>query len=131
ERCSFGLGDLRYRYPSERVPEGQSQQDWLRTLTFEGAAQRYPEGVPEDVRHQLERELGIIATLEYGGYFLTMHEIVQFCRAKQILCQGRGSAANSAVCYCLGITAVDPVRMDLLFERFLSVERAEPPDIDL
>ena len=112
-------------------PEGVSTQSWLRTLTYEGAAQRYPEGVPADVRVQLERELCVIEDLQYGGYFLTMHEIVAYCRSQRILCQGRGSAANSAVCFCLGITAVDPVRMDLLFERFLSRERAEPPDIDL
>ncbi|MBK8412049.1 MAG: error-prone DNA polymerase [Sandaracinaceae bacterium] len=131
ERCAFTLDQLDYRYPEEPRPEGVSTQSWLRTLTYEGAAQRYPEGVPADVRVQLERELCVIEDLQYGGYFLTMHEIVAYCRSQRILCQGRGSAANSAVCFCLGITAVDPVRMDLLFERFLSRERAEPPDIDL
>ena len=131
EQCSFSLDDIRYRYPEERLPDGQTEQSWLRDLTYAGARHRYAARVPSDVRSQLERELAIIGRLDYGGYFLTMYEIVQFCRENDILCQGRGSAANSAVCFCLGITAVDPVRMDLLFERFLSVERAEPPDIDL
>ncbi|MCA9533769.1 MAG: error-prone DNA polymerase [Myxococcales bacterium] len=131
ERCRFTLDQLDYRYPEEPRPEGVSSESWLRTLTYEGAARRYPGGIPEDVRVQLERELSVIEDLHYGGYFLTMYEIVSFCRSQHILCQGRGSAANSAVCFCLGITAVDPVRMDLLFERFLSRERAEPPDIDL
>jgi error-prone DNA polymerase len=131
EECSFTLDDIRYRYPEEHLPNGATEQSWLRDLTFRGAQTRYRGKVPSDVRAQLERELDIIRKLDYGGYFLTMYEIVQFCRQANILCQGRGSAANSAVCFCLGITAVDPVRMDLLFERFLSVERAEPPDIDL
>ena len=131
EQCAFSLDDLRYRYPEEHLPSGRSEQGWLRELTFRGARTRYQGKVPVDVRTQLERELQIIRKLDYGGYFLTMHEIVQYCRQQSILCQGRGSAANSAVCFCLGITAIDPVRMDLLFERFLSVERAEPPDIDL
>ena len=131
ERCRFSLDQLRYRYPEEALPDGQTEQSWLRVLTFRGADGRYPEGTPDDVRAQLERELDVIERLDYGGYFLTMHEIVEYCRAHSILCQGRGSAANSAVCFCLGITAIDPVRMELLFERFLSVERAEPPDIDL
>jgi len=131
ERCAFALTELRYRYPLERLPEGTTSPAWLRTLTFAGAAERYGGRVPPEVAAQLDRELAIIGDLDYGGYFLTMHEIVQYCRAHGILCQGRGSAANSAVCYCLGITAVNPVRTDLLFERFLSRERAEPPDIDL
>ena len=131
DQCAFSLDDVRYRYPEERLPSGRSEQSWLRELTFHGARSRYSGKVPEDVRAQIERELKIIRKLDYGGYFLTMHEIVQYCRQSNILCQGRGSAANSAVCFCLGITAIDPVRMDLLFERFLSVERAEPPDIDL
>ena len=131
ERCSFSLADLRYRYPAESVPAGSSEGDWLRRLTLEGARARYDGDVPLHVRAQLERELALIAELDYGGYFLTMWDIVQFCRRTGILCQGRGSAANSAVCFCLGITAIDPVRMDLLFERFISRERAEPPDIDL
>jgi error-prone DNA polymerase len=131
ERCTFTLAEIRYRYPAERLPDGTSAAAWLRRLTFEGARERYGGRVPADVRRQLDRELALIAALDYGGYFLTMREIVEFCRERAILCQGRGSAANSAVCYCLGITAVDPVRMGLLFERFLSKERAEPPDIDL
>ncbi|MDR7537504.1 MAG: error-prone DNA polymerase [Armatimonadota bacterium] len=130
-RCTFSLGELRYRYPVEALPAGHTVTDWLRELTYAGARERYGRRVPAEVAAQLERELALIEELDYGGYFLTMHEIVQFCRSRGILCQGRGSAANSAVCYCLGITAVDPVRMDLLFERFLSRERAEPPDIDL
>ena len=131
EQCAFSLDDLRYRYPEEHLPSGRNEQGWLRELVFRGARARYQGKVPADVRTQLERELQIIRRLDYGGYFLTMHEIVQYCTEQSILCQGRGSAANSAVCFCLGITAIDPVRMDLLFERFLSVERAEPPDIDL
>ncbi|MAQ18898.1 MAG: error-prone DNA polymerase [Sandaracinus sp.] len=130
-RCRFGLDDLRYRYPAEALPSGETPESWLARLTHEGARERYDGAVPADVQAQLERELEVITDLEYGGYFLTMHEIVHHCRAEGILCQGRGSAANSAVCFCLGITAVDPVRMGLLFERFLSRERAEPPDIDL
>ncbi len=131
ERCRFSHADLRYVYPSERLPGGLSSSEWLRQLSFEGARWRYGGEVPDAVAAQLERELDLIEELDYPGYFLTMWEIVEFCRARQILCQGRGSAANSAVCYCLGITAVDPVRMDLLFERFLSRERPDPPDIDL
>ncbi len=129
--CRFGLDTLRYRYPGEQIPDGVCEIDWLRAKTFDGATERYGPSIPPEVRAQLERELALILELDYGGYFLTMWEIVQFCRREKILCQGRGSAANSAVCYCLGITAIDPVRMDLLFERFLSRERAEPPDIDL
>jgi error-prone DNA polymerase len=130
-RCSFSLADLRYVYPAERLPGGMTGSQWLRALTFEGARGRYGGEVSAAVAAQLDRELQVIEELDYGGYFLTMHEIVRFCREAGILCQGRGSAANSAVCYCLGITAVDPVAMGLLFERFLSRERAEPPDIDL
>src|SRR5574342_291853 len=131
ERCSFSLNEIRYRYPSERLPDGTASAAWLRRLTFNGAHWRFGETIPADVVLQLERELEIIETLDYPGYFLTMRDIVEYCRDNGILCQGRGSAANSAVCYCLGITAVDPVRMGLLFERFISKERAEPPDIDL
>ncbi len=131
ERCTFSLDEIRYRYPSEKLPQGYTSSEWLRRLTFEGADGRYGGQVPLDVATQLDRELSLIDELDYCGYFLTMWEIVRFCKEKGILCQGRGSAANSAVCYCLGITAVDPVRMDLLFERFISRERAEPPDIDL
>jgi error-prone DNA polymerase len=130
-RCTFSLAEIRYRYPSEKLPSGMSSAQWLRHLAEQGARQRYGGEIPPTVAAQLEKELHLIEELDYCGYFLTMHEIVGHCRDRQILCQGRGSAANSAVCYCLGITAVDPVKMDLLFERFLSRERAEPPDIDL
>ncbi len=130
-RCAFSLDAIRYRYPAERVPDGETPLGWLRTLTLDGARGRYPGGIPAHVGEQLDKELSLIEELDYGGYFLTMHEIVRFCADESILCQGRGSAANSAVCYCLGITAVDPLAMGLLFERFLSRERAEPPDIDL
>jgi len=131
ERCTFSLTEIRYRYPSEYLPDGTTSAEWLRHVTFQGAKERYPGGIPANVARQLEKELDIIEALDYPGYFLTMWELVRFCREKGILCQGRGSAANSAVCYCLGVTAIDPVRMDLLFERFISKERAEPPDIDL
>jgi error-prone DNA polymerase len=131
ERCTFSLGEIRYRYPSERMPGGATSTEWLRHLAFEGARRRYNGKVPRDVAAQLDKELKLIGDLDYPGYFLTMREVVDFCREKEILCQGRGSAANSIVCYCLGITAIDPVKMDLLFERFISKERAEPPDIDL
>jgi len=131
DRCTFNLKEIRYRYPSETLPDGRTSIEHLRALTMEGAIKRYGREVPPDVLAQVQRELGLIDELDYCGYFLTMHELVTFCRASEILCQGRGSAANSAVCYCLGITAIDPVRMDLLFERFISRERAEPPDIDL
>ena len=130
-RCSFTLGELRYRYPSERLPDGSTSAAYLRDLVETGAAWRYDDDVPPNVRRQLDLELSLIEELDYPGYFLTMYEIVAFCRRRGIMCQGRGSAANSAVCFCLGVTAVDPVRMGLLFERFLSRERAEPPDIDL
>jgi len=131
QRCRFTLDELRYRYPSERLPDGRTSAQWLRELCEQGARERWRGETPAAVRAQLERELALIDELDYCGYFLTMREIVEFCRARDILCQGRGSAANSVVCYCLGVTAVDPVRMGLLFERFLSKERAEPPDIDL
>ncbi len=131
ERCQFSLAEIRYVYPGESLPNGVSEREHLRGRTYCGAHDRYPTGIPRDVVVQLDRELELIGELEYGGYFLTMKEIVEYCRSQGILCQGRGSAANSVVCYCLGITAIDPVRMDLLFERFLSRERAEPPDIDL
>jgi len=130
-RCDFSLDQLSYRYPSERLPNGMTSFQWLHRITFEGAKTRYNGNIPHDVQRQLVRELCLIDELDYPGYFLSMWEIVQFCREHNILCQGRGSAANSAVCYCLGITAIDPVRMNLLFERFISRERAEPPDIDL
>ena len=176
-RCRFGLGELRYRYPSERLPGGTTSAEHLRRLAYAGAVSRFETragsidsgplrsedrnhlaarvplagtragsiesgplrsedlggeaAIPPGVRRQLDAELALIEELDYPGYFLTMYEIVSYCRRRGILCQGRGSAANSAVCYCLGITAIDPVRMGLLFERFLSRERAEPPDIDL
>ncbi|MBN2307604.1 MAG: error-prone DNA polymerase [Candidatus Hydrogenedentes bacterium] len=130
-RCRFSLKEIRYVYPSEPLPDGTTSAQFLRDLTLKGAQSRYNGNAPPDVIRQIEKELNLIHALEYEGYFLTMHEIVSYCRHKNILCQGRGSAANSVVCYCLGITAVDPVRMGLLFERFLSKERAEPPDIDL
>ncbi|HTU58461.1 MAG TPA: PHP domain-containing protein, partial [Polyangiales bacterium] len=130
-RCKFSLSELRYRYPSEKLPDGTTSIEWLRSLAATGARERYAGSLPPEVREQLDKELEIIEKLDYAGYFLTMWEIVQFCRLQGILCQGRGSAANSVVCFCLGITAIDPVRMGLLFERFLSMERAEPPDIDL
>jgi error-prone DNA polymerase len=131
ERCRFHLRELRYRYPLERLPDGTSPREWLRDLVFEGARERWSGPPPEAALRQIEKELALIEELEFEGYFLTMREIVQFCRQENILCQGRGSAANSVVCYCLGITAVDPIRMGLLFERFISRERPEPPDIDL
>ena len=130
-RCDFSLDTIRYRYPAERVPAGETPHGWLRRVTLDGARKRYPKGISEGVAAQIEKELALIEELDYGGYFLTMYEIVEFCRREGITCQGRGSAANSAVCFCLGVTAVDPLGMDLLFERFLSRERAEPPDIDL
>jgi error-prone DNA polymerase len=129
--CHFSLDSLRYEYPEEIVPDGHDATSWLRTLTLRGAAQRYPSGLPPAVREQLEHEFALIAELRYEPYFLTVADIVQFARGRGILCQGRGSAANSAVCYCLGITEVDPARGNLLFERFISRERNEPPDIDV
>ncbi len=131
EACTFDLSELEYRYPSESLPGGYTTSARLRELSYRGASERYTGDIPQNVRRQLERELSIIDELDYCGYFLTMWEIVDYCRRNGILCQGRGSAANSVVCYCLGITAIDPVRMNLLFERFISKERAEPPDIDL
>jgi error-prone DNA polymerase len=130
-RCGFSLDELRYEYPDEISPDGTPPQEALESLTWMGAKQRYPGGVPATVRKQLEHELKLIGELSYAPYFLTVHDAVRFARAQDILCQGRGSAANSAVCYCLGITAVDPSKVDLLFERFVSAERNEPPDIDV
>ena len=130
-RCTFSLDELRYEYPREIVPDGHTPTSWLRRLTEEGASHRWPEGVPGPTRLAIEHELTLIAELEYEPYFLTVHDIVRFARSRHILCQGRGSAANSAVCFCLGITEVDPARMSLLFERFISKERNEPPDIDV
>jgi len=130
-RCRFSVDELRYEYPEELVPPGRSPADWLRELTEKGARERWPEGVPAPTRAQIEHELRLIADLRYEPYFLTVHDLVAYARSREILCQGRGSAANSAVCYCLRITDVDPARMSLLFERFISRERNEPPDIDV
>jgi error-prone DNA polymerase len=129
----FSLDELAYEYPRETVPDGKSPQQYLEQLTWAGACQRWPGGPPEKVQKQLRHELGLIERLDFARYFLTVHDIVAFARSLDppILCQGRGSAANSAVCYCLGITAVDPSASDLLFERFISEERREPPDIDV
>jgi len=131
ERCRFRMDQLRYRYPREVTPAGMSSAQYLRTLTEAGIRQRWPDGVSAGLRAQIEHELRLIGDLRYEAYFLTVHDIVQFARSQGILCQGRGSAANSAVCYCLGITEVDPARMNMLFERFISRERDEPPDIDV
>ena len=130
-RCHFSLDSLRYHYPLEALLPGQTPAQTLRHYTEEGACVRYPAGMPENVRAQVEHELALIAELKYEMYFLTVHDIVRFARSRGILCQGRGSAANSAVCYCLGMTEVDPARMSVLFERFISRERDEPPDIDV
>jgi error-prone DNA polymerase len=130
-RCAFSLEELRYEYPEEIVPEGHTPTSWLRTLTEQGAQQRFAQGVPAAVRAMLEHELALIAQLRYEPYFLTVADIVAWARAQGIACQGRGSAANSAVCYCLHVTEVDPARMSVLFERFISAERNEPPDIDV
>ncbi|MDD3650446.1 error-prone DNA polymerase [Immundisolibacter sp.] len=131
ERCTFRLDELRYQYPAELVPPGMSAAEHLRALTEAGMRRRYPDGCPPAVRAQVDKELALIAELGYEHYFLTVEELVAFARSRGILCQGRGSAANSAVCYLLGVTEVDPARMDLLFERFISKERGEPPDIDI
>lgn len=130
-RCQFRMDDLRYQYPREVVPAGETPTRWLRHLTEEGASWRWPEGVPEKARVQIEKELSLIEELGYESYFLTVSDIVRFARERKILCQGRGSAANSAVCFALGITELDPARMNMLFERFISKERNEPPDIDV
>src|SRR5258705_214490 len=131
ERCHFSLEELRYEYPEELVPEGETPSSHLRKLTEKGLAWRFPNGIPDGVRKLIEHELALIAELEYEPFFLTVYDVVEFARAKKILCQGRGSAANSAVCYALGITEIDPARMNGLFERFVSRERREPPDIDV
>ncbi|MCP3061503.1 error-prone DNA polymerase [Myxococcus sp. K38C18041901] len=130
-RCRASLDDLRYRFPEEDLPPGRTADEHLRALTHEGLTVRYPSGVPPEVVKQIEHELRLIAALDFAGYFLALWDIVGFARRRGILCQGRGSAANSAVCYALQITAIDPVRMGLLFERFLSMARKEPPDIDV
>jgi error-prone DNA polymerase len=130
-RCTFDLGQLRYEYPHELVPAGFTPSSWLRKLTEAGARWRWPDGVPEVARQNIEKELKIIAAMKYESYFLTVHDIVNFAREQSILCQGRGSAANSTVCFVLGITELDPAKGNLLFERFISEERNEPPDIDV
>jgi error-prone DNA polymerase len=131
ERCSFSLDELRYEYPEELVPAGETPASHLRRLTEKGLALRFPDGAPDEVRRLVERELALIAELRYEPFFLTVRDVVAFARGKGILCQGRGSAANSAVCYALGVTEVNPWKQELLFERFLSKERNEPPDIDV
>jgi error-prone DNA polymerase len=130
-RCRFSLDELAYQYPEERADPSLTSQQTLEKLTWEGAAWRYPEALPDDVVQTLRHELRLIEKLDYAPYFLTVHSIVRFARSKDILCQGRGSAPNSAVCYVLGVTSIDPARNDLLFERFVSEERREPPDIDV
>jgi error-prone DNA polymerase len=130
-RCRFQLSELAYQYPEERQDPSLTPQQTLEKLTWEAAAERYPEGLPDNMRGTLEHELRLIAKLQYAPYFLTVNSIVRFARSREIICQGRGSAANSAVCYVLGITSIDPARNDLLFERFVSEERHEPPDIDV
>src|SRR5512139_2962086 len=130
-RCTFLLDELRYEYPEELVPAGETAIGHLRKLTEAGLLRRFLEGTPDTVRAQVEHELALIEALKYEPYFLTVHDIVRFARGRGILCQGRGSAANSAVCYALGITEVNPACMEMLFERFISRERNEPPDIDV
>jgi error-prone DNA polymerase len=131
ERCRFSLEELRYEYPEELVPEGETPSGWLRKLAERGLQRRFPEGVSAKIRDLVERELALIAELRYEPFFLTVHDIVRYARSRSILCQGRGSAANSAVCYALEITEVNPAKQELLFERFVSKERNEPPDIDV
>ena len=129
--AGFDLGQVRHRSPRELVPDGHTPMSWLRVRTWQGATERHPDGVPERVRTLIEHEFTLIEDLDYAPFFLTVDDIVRFARSRGILCQGRGAAANSAVCWCLGITAVDPARVDMLFERFVSRERNEPPDIDV
>ena len=131
ERCTFSLDELRYEYPEEIVPAGETPTSHLRALTLRGMQYRWPQGPSPAVRENIEHELRLIAELKFEPFFLTVHDVVEFARSQKILCQGRGSAANSAVCYCLRITEVDPSRMAMLFERFISKERNEPPDIDV
>jgi len=131
ERCTFKLDELRYEYPEEIVPAGETPTSHLRALTMRGCAYRWPAGAPAAVRENIEHELRLIEELKFEPFFLTVHDVVEYARSQKILCQGRGSAANSTVCYCLRITEVDPSRMSMLFERFISKERNEPPDIDV
>ena len=131
KQCTFSLDELRYEYPEELAPDGRRPMEYLQELTWKGALNRYPDGIPENVRKLLEHELELIENLKYEAYFLTVWDLVRYARSRKILCQGRGSAANSSVCFCLGITSVDPARTDVLFERFISKERDEAPDIDV
>ena len=131
DKCRFSMDELRYEYPEEIVTPGLSAFEDLKQRAFAGAEWRYPNGVPEAFQKQIHHELKLIHQREYAPYFLTVHEIVKFAKSKEILCQGRGSAANSVICYCLGITEADPVKCKLLFERFVSAARNEPPDIDV
>src|SRR5262249_871401 len=138
EACTFSLGQLKYEYPDEPIPPGKTAQQHLEDLTWAGAARRYPKnrypnGIPDDVVRRLNEEFALIAEVDYARYFLTVHDVGAFARRPDvdILCQGRGSAANSAVCFCLGITEIDPNKSGLLFARFLSKARNEPPDIDV
>ena len=131
DACTFSLDELKYQYPKEITSEGRTPQEELVYLTWRGAHERFGETIPERIRKTIQYELDFIAEMNYAEYFLTVYDIVRFARERHILCQGRGSAANSTVCYCLGITSVDPAKFDLLFERFLSAARNEPPDIDV
>ena len=133
QACRFNLDELSYEYPDEPVPPGKTPQEHLEDLTFKGVQARWPDGPPPDIAKTIDKELRLIRKVKYAAYFLTVHDIVAWARRRPepILCQGRGSAANSVVCYCLGITSVDPVQQDVLFERFISEERSEPPDIDV
>ena len=131
QKCSFSLDELTYEYPRELVPSGYTAHEWLSELTQIGIEQRWPKGISGRAHKIIEHELRLIKSLNYEHYFLTVYDIVSFARKQKILCQGRGSAANSIVCYCLGITEVDPEKVEVLFERFLSKERNEPPDIDV
>ncbi|HUD53098.1 error-prone DNA polymerase, partial [Parvibaculum sp.] len=131
ERCRFSLDELKYEYPADNFSENETPQQLLVRLTQEGMQWRFPGGVPDKIGKAIEHELALIEEMNYAPYFLTVHDIVRHARSKDILCQGRGSAANSTVCYCLGITSVDPTEIDLLFERFVSKDRNEPPDIDV
>ena len=128
---TFSLDELSYHYPEEPVPKGWTPQDWLEHLTWSAAHARHGATLPERLRVKVEEELRLIAKMDYAPYFLTVHDIVKWARDQDILCQGRGSAANSAVCYLLHITSADPLEHDLLFSRFISEERREPPDIDV
>jgi error-prone DNA polymerase len=130
-QCDFKMDELKYEYPDELVPEGSTSIQYLSQLTWNGAADRYPHGIPDKVRQQIEHELKLMEQLRIEPYFLTVYDLVRYARSRGILCQGRGSAANSAVCYCIGVTSVDPAKVDLLFERFVSAARNEPPDIDI